>query len=72
MVGLVGGLLDMSDKRESISGLMQSLQERAKELNCIYQLEEILNNFDQSLSEVCLKIIDIIPPGWQYPETEIL
>ena len=47
---------------------MQSLQERAKELNCIYRVEEILNNFDRPISEVCMKIIDIIPPGWQYPD----
>lgn len=58
----------MSKNKKSINGLMQSLQERTKELNCIYRVEKILNNFKQPLSEVCMKIIDIIPPGWQYPD----
>jgi pyruvate, water dikinase len=58
----------MTDKKKSIDHLLQSLQERAKELNCIYRTEEILSNLETPLPEICLKIIDAIPPGWQYPE----
>jgi hypothetical protein len=58
----------MSDKDKLIDRLLQSLQERAKELNCIYKVEEILSDLETPLEEICLKIIDAIPPGWQYTE----
>ncbi len=55
-------------KNESIDKLLVSLQERAKELKCIYRIEEILSNLTIPVAEVCSQIIDAIPPGWQYPE----
>ncbi len=51
-----------------IDKLLRSLQERAKELSCIYRVEEILAGPDKSIGEVCHKIIEAIPPGWQYPD----
>jgi len=48
--------------------LLMSLRERAKELNCIYRVEEILGEFDRTVEQVCLEIIDCIPPGWQFPD----
>ncbi|MFH2035417.1 MAG: PEP/pyruvate-binding domain-containing protein [Candidatus Zixiibacteriota bacterium] len=53
---------------QSIDKLLQSLQERAKELNCIYKIDEILNDFNASISEICYRIINEIPPGWQFPD----
>jgi len=44
------------------------LKERAKELNCLYKIEELLNNTDISLEQLFQDVIDIIPCGWQYPE----
>ncbi|MEZ5360577.1 MAG: PEP/pyruvate-binding domain-containing protein [Candidatus Zixiibacteriota bacterium] len=55
-------------KDESIDKLLFSLQERAKELNCIYRIEEILSNLSTSIEHVCRQIIAAIPPGWQYPD----
>ncbi len=52
----------------ALDRLINSLQERAKELNCLYQIEEILREPDQSLDEICPQIIEAIPPGWQYPD----
>jgi hypothetical protein len=48
--------------------LLDVLKERAKELNCLYQIEEILNNRHLSLAEIFEGIIKTIPSGWQFPE----
>jgi pyruvate,water dikinase len=53
---------------ESIDRLLYDLRERAKELNCLYEVQELLNTPDIGLDEICGGIINIIPPGWQYPE----
>jgi len=57
-------------KRENvqIDALLDSLKERAKELNCFYRVEELLNKADLSLDEMFQGIIEVIPSGWQYPE----
>ncbi len=58
----------MRDERKPIDRLLESLQERAKELNCLYQIEEILSAADEPLGSICPKLIQAIPPGWQYPD----
>jgi pyruvate,water dikinase len=51
-----------------IDKLIHELKERAKELNCLYEIQEILNTPNISIDEVCQGIIKVIPPGWQYPD----
>ncbi len=48
--------------------LLAELQERAKELSCFYQVEELLSRSDASLDEVFQGVIRAIPQGFQYPE----
>lgn len=43
------------------------LNERAKELRCIYDVEELLLQKDLVLPEVLNQLLRIIPPGWQFP-----
>ena len=47
---------------------LDNLMERAKELNCLYQVDEILGNQRLSLSEIFYQLIKAIPSGFQYPE----
>jgi predicted nucleotidyltransferase len=47
--------------------LIASLQERAKELNCLYEVERILARLDIPLVEAFQQVVEVIPPGWQYP-----
>ena len=47
--------------------ILRELQERAKELNCLYQIDELLNRPDLSLEDVFRGMIEVLPPGWQYP-----
>ncbi|MGE5396260.1 MAG: PEP/pyruvate-binding domain-containing protein [Chitinophagales bacterium] len=58
----------MNGKETSGESFIQSLKERAKELDCLYQVDELLNNERLSLSEVFQGIVNVLPGGWQYPE----
>ncbi len=60
----------MSNERTpaAVSTLFSTLHERAKELSCIYRVEEILSSYDTPLEEVFRRVIEALPPGWQFPE----
>ncbi len=47
---------------------MDELQERIKELNCFYQISEIVNDKTLSLDEALQKVVEILPPSWQYED----
>ncbi len=53
---------------KAVDKLLQQLQERANELNCLYRIEGILNDTEESLAVICERIVDAIPSGWQYPD----
>ena len=44
------------------------LTERLKELNCHNRISEFMSNSSLSVDEVCEKIVQSIPPGWQFPD----
>lgn len=46
----------------------KKLNERVKELNCLYGLTKIVKNKNYSKDEVLQKIVKLIPPAWQYPK----
>jgi len=58
----------MNQSGESTDKLLASLGERAKELNCLYSIEDVLSCDDIPLDEICAGIVEAIPPGWQYPD----
>ena len=47
--------------------LLEALQERAKELNCLYRVDEVLSRSEAQEDDVYRDLLEIIPPGWQYP-----
>jgi len=55
-------------KNVPLNNLIDDLKERAKELNCLYKVQELLTDFDADLEAVCLGILEAIPPGWQFPD----
>ncbi len=61
---------DMNSQRPpgAVSTLFSTLHERAKELSCLYSIEEILSRFDQPIEDVFREVVAAIPPGWQFPE----
>lgn len=58
----------MSKEQKNIDTLIWFLSERAKELNCLYKIEGLLNKPDASLTDICKGVVEAIPPGWQYPD----
>jgi pyruvate,water dikinase len=58
----------MAKPPKNIDTLIWFLSERAKELNCLYKIEELLNRPDATLADICQGVIEAIPPGWQYPD----
>jgi hypothetical protein len=51
-----------------VDALLASLQERAKELNCLYEVEQILARLELPLEDAFRQVVEVIPPGWQYPD----
>jgi DNA-binding CsgD family transcriptional regulator len=45
-----------------------SLQERVKELSCVYGIANLIERSGSSISEILQGTADLIPPSWQYPE----
>ncbi len=43
------------------------LDERVKELNCLYGISELVAKPGISLDEIYQGIVNLIPPSWQYP-----
>jgi pyruvate,water dikinase len=58
----------MNETDKSTERLLAALHERAKELNCLYRVDEILSWEDASEETVFRALVDALPPGWQYPE----
>ena len=51
-----------------VDSILDALQERAKELTCLYRVNEICNRPQVSLDEIFRSILDVLPPGWQWPD----
>src|SRR5512139_2490180 len=47
--------------------MVDALQERAKELHCLYRVHEICGRVEASLDEIFREVAAIIPVGFQYP-----
>ena len=62
------GRIDMPEKKKSLDRLFDSLQERAKELDCLYRIEELLSKPDEPITDIYPKLLRIIPTGLQFPE----
>ncbi|MFC2092890.1 PEP/pyruvate-binding domain-containing protein [Bacteroidota bacterium] len=58
----------MSNNKKPIRKIIDDLKERAKELNCLYKVQELLNDPRSPLSDICKGIVANIPPGWQYSD----
>ncbi len=52
---------------QPVDEIIRALQERAKELHCLYHVDEILGQSDKDLDSILERVIEAIPPGWQYP-----
>ncbi|PKN75627.1 MAG: PAS domain-containing sensor histidine kinase [Candidatus Cloacimonetes bacterium HGW-Cloacimonetes-2] len=58
---------DMKSKAINEAGILAALQERVKELDCLYQIGDIAQQPDLETREILSRIISIIPAAMQYP-----
>jgi len=48
--------------------LSKRLEERVKELTCLYELSKVVQQIELGLEKQLERIIKIIPKGWQFPD----
>ena len=58
----------MDDKTVSTDHLLDILKEREKELNCLYQVDDVLANNQLTIPEMFEHILKILPSGWRFPK----
>lgn len=61
---------DITERKNSHKVLHDSenaLQERVKELTCLYSLAKLAEQPEISLEELIQGIVELLPPAWQYP-----
>jgi PAS domain S-box-containing protein len=62
---------DITDRKKAEKELQKSmnkLDERVKELNCLFEISRLVEKRKFTLDEILQGIIDLIPPAWQYPD----
>lgn len=56
------------ESEKKLKKLTYNLRERIKELNCLYGISKLVENFGLSNRDIIQGIVDIIPTSWQYPD----
>ena len=59
--------LTPSEERDPAK-VVWALQERIKELNCLYAIAQLSEAAEGPIGEVLDVVVNIIPPSWQFPE----
>ncbi|MDH3198305.1 MAG: pyruvate, phosphate dikinase [Candidatus Krumholzibacteria bacterium] len=58
----------MTGPEDQLGHIMESLKERAKELKCLYRVDELLSDVKRPLHEVMRELVGCLPAGWQFPD----
>jgi len=53
---------------EALRKKERELEERHKELNCVYEVSEIVESMRSSPGDALQRIVEILPPAFKYPE----
>ena len=64
---LLKRIKELEKAEEYLEVITRYNKERVKELNCLYSISRIVENGGQNIHEILQKIVDTIPPSWQYP-----
>ncbi|MCC7387477.1 MAG: hypothetical protein IT431_01785 [Phycisphaerales bacterium] len=57
----------MGNPDQPLDSILASLKERAKELACLYRIDELVGNAGALDADVFEQVVRAIPPGWQFP-----
>lgn len=69
--GLVGVIIDITERKQMEAALQQrttELNERVKEVTCLYSLSRLLEDTALSVDQILQKTVELIPSGWIYPD----
>ncbi len=55
-------------REEVLQKQRHNLDERVKELNCLYSISELVEKAGISMEGILEDTVNLIPPAWQYPE----
>jgi len=61
-----GNMVQNIKDEQIFSKVLNRLNERVKELNCLYQLEEIFKTEESTLDTSLQGLVEVIPTGWQH------
>lgn len=65
---LIGTLVEKKLAEEEKTRILQGLNERVKELSCLYHIDEVEKKEDITVEELLSEAVRIIPPSFQYPD----
>ncbi len=65
---LRGDIAKRKQAEEALQQRTHELNERVKELNCLYDISKLVEKPGVSLDEILQGTTETIPPSWQYPE----
>ncbi len=61
-------IFQLEETERALQKRTYDLNERIKELNCLYGISQLVEKQHISLEEINQRIVDLIPPAWQHPE----
>ena len=70
IIGSVTTFIDITERKKSEDEkkkILHEMEERVKELHCMYEITQAIRKYN-SLEEILLNVVRIIPTGWRYPE----
>lgn len=68
---MIGNHTDVTNEvilKKELNKVNFELNERVKELKCLYQSSQILEDREKNLHQKFKDLVNTIPKGWQYPE----
>ncbi|MFX0070283.1 MAG: PAS domain-containing protein [Candidatus Hermodarchaeota archaeon] len=71
VLGAIETVRDITDKKlaeQKIIDSQRALEERVKELDCLYGVIKLVSNPNLSIDEILIGIIDLIPNACQFPD----
>lgn len=60
--------IDFQNMKEEEKYLKELLNERVKELKCLYEISKLCQDLASPMDTSLKKILEVIPEGWQYPD----
>lgn len=55
-------------ENQGIEQLISDLNEKNKELNCLYKVDDVLSSYEQTMEDTLRWLTKVIPMGWQYTD----